>query len=382
MKSRRLATIGTCALLLLSGAAAVGQPSAASPRESSAAVTAAAGTSVHFTAAGDFGSNAQTSAVLNGIRSVGPDLSLALGDLSYGSTTTEKSWCDFVTARVGATLPFELITGNHESNGLDGNIDAFTSCLPNRLPGLVGTYGKQWYVDVPAADPVARLVMISPGLKFPDGTWSYDAGTPRYAWTSAAIDGARAAEIPWVVVGLHVPCLSMTAGPVRFGPGPHEPAGVEEGRPGPLGHNHLYERTKQLSHSTSCATIAPGTTSAACIADADATLAPGEGDRLRHRGDRRRAVQSLNTADPERAFFATWAGLGANATWGFLDMTADNDRLSATFHRTVVAPSRTPSPSVAQPLLRGSWAPPTQRLAPRGSSRSPCLATRSRATRC
>ena len=102
--------------------------------------------------------------------------------------------------RVGAGYPFELVAGNHESNGQNGNINDFSACLPNQLPGVVGTYGRQWYVDVPAEDPLVRYVMISPGLTFPDGTWSYAAGSPRYNWTAAAIDGARTRRIPWVVV--------------------------------------------------------------------------------------------------------------------------------------------------------------------------------------
>ena len=71
-------------------------------------------------------------------------------------------WCDFVTSRVGAGYPFELISGNHESNGQNGNINDFSACLPNQLPGAVGTYGRQYYVDVPADDPIVRFIMISP----------------------------------------------------------------------------------------------------------------------------------------------------------------------------------------------------------------------------
>jgi hypothetical protein len=100
------------------------------------------------------------------------------------------------------------------------------------------------------------------------------------------------------------------------------------------GHNHVYERTKQLSHSASCTTITPGTTSATCIADADPTLAQGKGTVFATVGTGGTALQSLSTADPERPYFAAWAGPGANPTWGFLDVTADSNRLSATFRRT------------------------------------------------
>ena len=164
---------------------------------------------VHFTAVGDFGSNGNTRAVLAGMKAQDPDLALALGDLSYGVTGAEQAWCDLVTQQVGAGFPFELIAGNHESNGQNGHINDFAACLPNQLPGLVGTYGRQWYVDVPRVDPLVRFIMVSPAIPFPDATWSYAAGTPRYDWTAAAIDGARATDIPWVVVGAHKPCLTM-----------------------------------------------------------------------------------------------------------------------------------------------------------------------------
>ena len=106
-------------------------------------------------------------------------------------------------------FPSNSSPGNHESNGLNGNINDFSACLPNQLPGLVGTYGRQYYVDVPQGAPLVRFIAISPNLVFPDSTWSYAAGTPRYQWTAAAIDGARAANIPWVVVGVHKPCISL-----------------------------------------------------------------------------------------------------------------------------------------------------------------------------
>ena len=102
-----------------------------------------------------------------GIGAADPDAHFALGDLSYGVTGQEQAWCDFVTSRVGAGFPFELLAGNHESNGLNGNINDFAACLPNQLPGLVGTYGRQYYVDVPQDDPLVRYVMISPGIDVP-----------------------------------------------------------------------------------------------------------------------------------------------------------------------------------------------------------------------
>jgi hypothetical protein len=104
-------------------------------------------------AVGDYGATSDTSAVLSGIAQQNPDLNLALGDLSYGGAASEQAWCDFVTQRVGAGFPFELLAGNHESSGQDGNINDSAACLTHQVPGVVGTYGRQWYVDVPKANP-------------------------------------------------------------------------------------------------------------------------------------------------------------------------------------------------------------------------------------
>jgi len=210
---------------------------------------------VHFTAAGDIAALTESAAVLSQIDSLDPDLHLALGDLSYGATGAEQSWCDFVTARVGAGFPFELISGNHESNGLNGNINDFSACLPNQLPGLIGTYGRQYYVDVPQGAPLVRFIAISPNLVFPDSTWSYGAGTPRYQWTAAAIDGARSANIPWVVVGMHKPCISL--GQYACDVGPDITNLLLQKRVDLVlnGHEHLYQRSKQLAIRQGCAAL-------------------------------------------------------------------------------------------------------------------------------
>ncbi len=160
---------------------------------------------VHFTAAADYGSLTQTDSVLDLINTTDPDLNIAVGDLSYAATGSEQAWSDRVTSRVGPGFPFELLSGNHESNGLNGNINDFSACLPNQLPGLIGTYGRQYYVDTPQSAPLVRFIMLDANLDFADGTHSYEPGTARYDWTAAAIDGARAAGVPgwwWGCTGL------------------------------------------------------------------------------------------------------------------------------------------------------------------------------------
>jgi PKD repeat protein len=286
---------------------------------------------VRFAAAGDFSASTRASQVLNTIDGLDTDLTLAVGDLSYGTTGAEQSWCDFVTARVGAGYPFELLAGNHESNGQNGNINDFSACLPNQLPGVVGTYGRQWYVDVPAVDPLVRYVMISPALPFPDGTYTYGAGSPRYQWTAAAIDGARTAGVPWVVVGMHKPCLSV--GQYTCDPGADLMNLLVQKKVDLVltGHEHLYQRTKQLSHGTGCTAIAPGSYDPDCVADADDALIAGRGTVMTTVGTGGVELRDVTATDIEAPYFAAYSGANFEPTYGALEVTASADVLSARF---------------------------------------------------
>lgn len=286
---------------------------------------------VRFAAAGDFSSSTKAGQVLDTIDGLDTDLTLALGDMSYGTTGAEQAWCDFVTARLGSGYPFELLAGNHESNGQNGNINDFSACLPNQLPGVVGTYGRQWYVDVPAAAPLVRYVMISPALPFPDGTYSYAAGSPRYQWTAAAVDGARAAGIPWVVVGMHKPCLSV--GLYSCEPGAALMNLLVQKKVDLVltGHEHLYQRTKQLSHGTGCTAITPGSYDADCVADSDATMTGGRGTVMATVGTGGVELRAVDGADTEAPYFAAFAGVNQEPTFGALEVTADADELFARF---------------------------------------------------
>ena len=292
---------------------------------------------VHFTAAGDFAATTDTTAVLNKINSVGSDLTLALGDMSYATVGQEQTWCDFVTARVGAGYPFELVSGNHESDGINGNINDFSACLPNQLPGVVGTYGRQYYVDVPQGAPLIRFIMISPGLPFSDGMWTYAAGTDHYNWASAAIDGAHAASIPWVVVGMHKPCLSM--GQYTCEPGADILNLLASKRVDLVltGHEHLYQRTKQLATSASCPSITPGTYTAACVADSDNTLVKGAGTVFTTVGTGGNNNYDINPADSEAGYFASTYGNSTAPIFGSIDVTATPTQLTASYARAAGA---------------------------------------------
>ena len=288
---------------------------------------------VHFTAVGDFAARAKTASVLNAIKAADSDLTLALGDLSYGATGQEQAWCDFVTSRVGGDYPFELLSGNHESNGQNGNIDDFAACLPNRLPGVVGTYGRQYYVDVPADDPVVRFVAISPALTFSDSTSSYAAGSPRYKWTSATIDSARAAQIPWVVVGMHKPCI--TVGKYACDPGADILNLLLRQKVDLIlsGHEHNYQRSHQLALGAGCAAVVPDTFDADCVSDSDDDFTQGRGSLVTVVGTGGVRLRDVSSTDPEAGYFAVTSGRNANPTWGALNVTATKDSLQGAFLR-------------------------------------------------
>ena len=287
---------------------------------------------VHFTASGDFGSNSNTDAVLAGMKAAQGDFTLALGDLSYATTGQEQLWCDRGTGQLGAGYPLELLSGNHESNGQNGNINDFSACLPNELPGVIGTYGRQWYVDVPQVNPVVRIVMVSPALPFPDGTtWSYAAGTPRYNWTVAAIDSARANNIPWVVVGVHKPCFSLGQYTCEIGADLVNMLIAKRVDLVLTGHEHMYQRTHQLGLRAGCTTVPPDSFNSSCLADTDATMNQGAGTVFATAGLGGEEKRNVNNAAPDAGYFATASGANQNPTYGFLDVQATATDLTADF---------------------------------------------------
>ena len=289
---------------------------------------------VHFTAAGDYAAGANAQAVLSGVKTAAPDLHLALGDLSYGTTGQEQAWCDLVTRTVGAGFPFELLAGNHESSGQNGNINDFSACLPNQLPGAVGTYGREYYVDVPQGAPIVRFIMISPGLPFSDGVWNYTSGTSHYTWTRNAIDGARAANVPWVVVGMHKPCLTM--GEYACDPGADLLNLLVSKRVDLVlsGHEHLYQRSKQLATGTPCTAITPGVYNAACVVNGSSTLTKGAGTVFATVGTGGNANYDIDPNDSEAGYFASAYGNSAAPLYGLLDVTATPTQLNASFVRS------------------------------------------------
>jgi hypothetical protein len=326
-------------LAVLAGAAVVlavawaivlggGMPSTNGPLATATPTPAA---SLHLTAAGDYSSSDAAASVLDQISALGPDLHLALGDLSYGKTGEEGEWCDFVKSKVGDRFPFELVSGNHEADGEKGDIEAFASCLPNRLPGLVGLYARQYYVDVPQGRPLARIILISPGFPFPDGVWSYAKGSARYDWTAAAIDGARSAGIPWTIVGMHTVCVSIGEKTCEAGT---DITNLLVSKRVDLvlnGHEHFYQRTKQLGLTAGCPRLIPEKYNADCVTGVGTTQTKGAGTVFVTAGTGGQKLRQANVSDGDVPYFAAYADTDTHPSHGLAEVLLTPKELTYSF---------------------------------------------------
>ena len=299
-------------------------------------------TTVTFAAAGDHGSSEATTASLRALARSGATFYLALGDLSYGSPRAEASWCERVRSSMGANYPFELVSGNHE-DGSNGFIDNFAACLPDRM-GAHGRYGAEYYFD---HGTLLRVIMIAPGVKIGGEPYEYVPGNSHYAWLTRRIDEARAAGIPWVIVGMHKVCISVGE--------KHCEIGVElmnlliSKRVDLIlqGHDHTYQRSKQLTCAFKDLLVD------SCVVDAGSrnTYIKGAGAVFVIAGAFGESFYKINPLDPEAGYFATWMGGGANPTYGFVKYTVTPERISARYVGTAGG-TFTDSFSIVSPATR------------------------------
>jgi len=256
-----------------------------------------------FAAAGDysFGSNLQPS--LDRLVGSNVDFLVGLGDLSYGSTS-EQNFCQTVKA---AMPNFTIVTGNHDSGESGGgNINNYVQYCPYTLPGpMTGTYGKEYWFDYPSPGPLARFILISPGVDMNvdgTGTWDYSVGTARYNFVRDTIDGARTAGIPWVFVGMHKNCITTGNKGCEIG---EDLFNLLLDRKVDLvmeGHDHNVQRSKQLF----CPAILVDGYDPTCVVDdgADDFYTKGSGLELIIAGSMGQCCYGVSASDPEAGYFA------------------------------------------------------------------------------
>ena len=311
-----------------------------------------------FSVAGDFGSWTGFEDSLGQLSTTGSDFAIALGDLSYGGES-ESDWCREFKRSFDNVV---LVAGNHDvglPQDIGGSINEFIKYCPFPLNvPLVGVYGKQYYFDYPRDQPLMRFILISPDLQFvvDDGEhYDYSAGSPRYNWTRDAIDGARQAGIPWVIVAGHENCIAAGEHPCEIGT---DIMNLLLDRKVDLilqGHTHHYERSKQLSlRPGSCAGIKLDTFVPGCIAydGRDGRYVQGQGSVLVIAGIGGRDIDPFNTSDPDAGYIAAWQRGGSPTVGkGVVSLDVGLDRISSQTHVTgnftdafTIESSRHPSP--------------------------------------
>lgn len=287
-----------------------------------------------FGTAGDIGADSSSTATLNALAGAGTNFFLAIGDLSYHQIAPESAWCSYVKEHVGADYPFELLVGNHEEKATShgGFIDTFAACLPDRL-GVSGMYAHQYYFDYPPEAPLARFILIDPDLTrgANDAEYCKKGDTVNCAWLAARIDEAKRQGL-WTIVGMHKNCITMGEKSCEIGASLFNVLVERKVDVILQGHDHGYQRSKQLGLGTTCASIVPDAYNEGCVVDdgADGVYERGAGPVLLIPAKSGREAYAINPADAEAPYFATWM-YPNNDSFGFTKFTVSESSIEAQF---------------------------------------------------
>lgn len=244
--------------------------------------------------------------VMEAIGRSGVEWVTILGDLAY-APNRGADYCAMVRSRVAQ--PVALLPGNHEAQNGDGPYGDYVRCLPAPA-GVVGDYATgHYYLDRGGV----RYIAMSPNISLPSGNRSYARGTPEREQVKGWIDAAKASGM-WVVVGMHIPCLTN---------GVHQcerSSDIDEMLMGKgvdvvlAGHDHTYARSHQLT----------GTATAPVVVDRDSNHRAGAGTVF---------VVVGNGGHNPRAATVTggiWAVSRGGTPAGYLRIEASASRLTLT----------------------------------------------------
>ena len=298
-----------------------------------------------FTLTGDIGASTLTTASLQNMASQNSAFTLALGDLSYSQITPESAWCNYIKGIFGENYQFLLEVGNHESpekSGPDGNIDNFTQCMPTHFP-ITGNYGREYYFDYPYGNintpPLARFIMLNASL--PE---TYLNGSQAQTRVASYIDQARASGIKWIVVGMHMLCPTLgnkNCTSYSASPGPDLFNFLVSKKVDLIvhGHDHNYQRTKQLALGPNCLNIPvedgvtnPVVADLDCVVDSDDSLIKDAGTVIviSGRTPNYQYGYEINWSDPEAPYFRT----AQYTNYGYTKVSITESQLTAEFIAT------------------------------------------------
>ncbi len=284
-----------------------------------------------FTALGDYAQTSDTTANLNYIAQSGASFNLALGDLNYNpSKVSASAYASYVKSHLPANFPFEMIAGNEDQ----AQLSALAAALPDHIGSISGSYAKEYYFDYPSGSPLARFIMVSPGGVLPG--YSYTKGTSHYNWVSQQIDAARSAGIPWVIVGMHEPCIYLSSSSHSGSCSSLDLLNLLVGKKVDLilyGHKHNYQASKQIAlNGTTCTTVTAGKYNANCVVNSSSSLSRGAGSVMVIDGTGGDTpLMGTSNSDPNAGYYRKWEGGNNNATWGVLKITVSATQLSVKF---------------------------------------------------
>ena len=287
-------------------------------------VVRAADTSFTFTAAGDYAQTKHTTANLKQIAQSRANFNLGLGDFSYISTVTADQWSTYAKGYLPANFPFEIIPGDHDVS----QISLYAADLPDYMTST-GTYAQQYYFDYPATSPLARFIMLSPSEI---SGYNYTKGGSGYRWVSSTIDGARAANIPWVIVGMYKNCFSLGSAHCSH----NDLMDLLVSKNVDLilyAHKHNYEASKQLAlNSATCPSLTTVSYNANCVVpNATNTMTKGAGSVIVIVGTGGASMIGVDNTDPALGYFRAWEASNSNQTWGISQFTVSATQITMKF---------------------------------------------------
>eukprot|EP00808_Paulinella_micropora_P013233 g45284.t1 len=255
-----------------------------------------------FGVAGGFGQGPNFNSLVGLAAISALDFFVSTGDLSC-TTGGEATCCSYwQQKRIYRLL---LLAGNHdtgESRG--GNIDQYIANCRNDLSSAVSDlslYCKRYYVDFSVAAPMVRIIFVTPGVTG-SLAWlnTFAINGQGFNYTRDAVFAAKAQGIKWIIVAMHKNFISVLSKRNELG-SDFMPMLFQNGVDLILqGHEHGYERTKQIT----CAVV--NAYDANCVVDADNVMVKGSGTVIAVVGTGGIDLKSImNPADPEWGYFAS-----------------------------------------------------------------------------
>ncbi len=234
------------------------------------------------------------------------------------------------------------MAGNHDTGeSFGGSIDDYIKYCGIPFKNLVGKYGRQYYFDYPTGSPLARFILVIPGIEGNTGglDTDYIAGSAGFKFTAGAIDDARAKGIKWIFVGMHKNYIStFTKDNEITTDAKHTFVTMLLDKRVDVilqGHEHGYERSKQLATNPStCPFVPVEDFKQACVVDSDDMMVKGAGTVIHVLGTGGKDMRKLEEGDSERPYFVERFATNKHEAFGFGSFTVSPTALTFTYVRS------------------------------------------------